>query len=290
MAELRLRIQTFLHYFQTSRSSNPSSHNTTGNGPTAATDQAVLHTFLSAVKDVLDMHHAAIQAIQHEHQQRKQQLKRWQYQRQQQAAKNAPAAITSATAAPAMTLLQLVMLLRYMLAQLQQLADCCWCNVGYSADRDCVSGPLGLTSTGATSTQRLLTPMSFGCNAAAVGVATADNPPLTPSASSAAEDLVDGWNGNAVTSHAHPTEAAAAEARAAAATAHASALPWPAAAAAWVSLWDWDPSRWQVEQSFVQGQALAEYLYAGERWLSASCDICTMHIPARMLSTMQGHP
>ena len=141
IAELRLRLQAFLQHFagaaaaalHGSSSSSSSANDADGaveqledadgeNGGRCIDDissQPVLQAFLSAVKEVLDMHDAAMQLLLYQQQQRSKQL---------------AAAAGCATAAPAMTLLQLVAQLCSMREQLQQLALCCWCTPCIAAD------------------------------------------------------------------------------------------------------------------------------------------------------------
>jgi hypothetical protein len=275
VAELRLRLQAFLQHFTgrgaaTLSSSSSSSSSVVHLASIMAADEAaagggtgddisshsVLQAFLSAVKEVLDMHDAAMQMLLYQQQQRRS---------TQLAAAAGGSAAARSVVPPAMTLLQLVAQLRSMREQLQQLAQCCWCNPCIAADGTAQDlQNLGLSAT--ASLEGSITSSSSGSSSRISGVCSTTTERLLLlkvnrcNAASSTSDV-----SASSSAAAGPAAAAAAQARAAAAAARAAALPWPgAAAAAYADSWGWDPSRWQLQRGFMGGKALLERLYEGK--------------------------
>uniref|UniRef100_A0A383VBK2 Gamma tubulin complex component C-terminal domain-containing protein n=1 Tax=Tetradesmus obliquus TaxID=3088 RepID=A0A383VBK2_TETOB len=285
IAELRLRLQAFLHHFAgaaaaaaTLQGSSSSSANDAngaaeqlenagivgeGGSDNDVSSQPVLQAFLSAVKEVLDMHDAAMQLLLYQQQQRSKQLAA--------AAAASAAAGSLARSPPATTLLQLVAQLRSMREQLQQLAQCCWCTPCIAADGTAIDPQAGVrlpanvaTSTSSSSSSTAGAACRTTTERLLILGSRSPKPSSSTKDASASTAAAAGFKAAAAASAGHLAAAAAAEARAAAEKARAAALPWPgAAAAAYADCWGWDPSRWQLLRGFSGGAALLECLYEG---------------------------
>lgn len=248
MAELRLRLQAFLQHFSGGSSSsggrgcgsacNSGGERTNQTLGMASADQPVLQAFLSAVKEVLDMHDAAMQVLLHQRHQRQKLLLQ---QQQQQPVQ------------PAMTLLQLVMQLRSVMEQLQQLAQCCWCSPCIAVDDGSYSMQGGSLSPTLTPYER-----SAGWHTTAQRLLQKMYSSSSCDGRSSSSRALRGVGGQGIRS-----EPAAAAAAAVAEKARAAALPWPGQAAAWADMWGWEPSQWQVQGGYMQGRTLVESLYEG---------------------------
>jgi hypothetical protein len=218
-AELRLRLKAFLQHFQHATASSSSSSTTGSSSNSSSEDsaaaEAILTAFVNAVAAVLAGQDASLAAGQFR---RLRQL-------QQHGRK--------------VSLLQLLVVQREMTAQLQQLAELCWCTVQEYVDQKMF---LKANSSAACSTSMSLSAL----------------PASTQTSSSM------NWH---VLRHEQGEEqawAAVAALQGAAAAAYEGALPWPgqgeAAGAAGLA---WAPSSWQLRHGIGGGYALLERLCAG---------------------------
>jgi hypothetical protein len=217
-AELRLRLKAFLQHFQlVTACSSSSGSRSAASSSSVDTAEAILTAFVNAVAAVLAEQDASLAAGQ---------LRRLR-QLQQQGRQ--------------VSLLQLLVVQREMTAQLQQLAELCWCTVQEYVDQKMF---LKANPASACSTSTSLSAL----------------PASTQTSSSM------NWH---VLRHVHGGEqawAAVAALQGAAAAAYEGALPWPgqgeAAAAAGLA---WAPSSWQLRQGIEGGHALLERLCAGRQ-------------------------
>lgn len=208
-SELRLRLKAFLQHFQHHGSS--SSLTDHASGVTNAAEEAIQTALVNAVASVLAEQDASLAS--------------GQVSKLQQHQRGCP-----------VSLLQLLAVHRGMAAQLQQLAELCWCTVHEYVDT-------GMFLTGN---------LKAACEDAALP------PPGTSSSSSM------NWHMLQQASTPQQAKALVAGLQHAAANAYTYAVPWPdqGAAAAAVQL-AWAPSTWQLQQGLTGGHVLLEHLYAG---------------------------